>query len=469
MNSRMPGLRSLHATVKIPLLVCLAIGLLIIVLNMQIRNLQDNLLSEWSDLMRKPVKYENVIPDPIVARDYVIDTAKLVQQPVVASHRVHRGPAESSDTAKLVQQPVVASHGVQAPTQHQAAPTPVSKATFSEGEVAALTQVLEMRIAQASGGVIGQRNCSTLAAANNVRGTCIDTSCPRHFHPSPETRIRQLLVPRLQPTAQQRESISTIGKNVERKKYIFVTAASSNHYNESQALVYSLRKFVFSKLHPDSYSFYYFDLGLKPAERRRVVKNCNCTVKSMAFELFPAHVRKLMCYAWKPIVIKALLPKAEVLVYMDVSIRFRDMDMDLFFSTARKWGAQFLHGGDSIPNHTVESMFTFYGDLPCMYSAFPELLAGFSVFHNEPFMTRVVLDPWVGCALNVSCMCPVDPHATRICPHVERLVGQCHRFDLSSLTIQMAKLYGAKFGHLVLQSNNPPKVVRNDRMAFFTD
>ena len=327
-----------------------------------------------------------------------------------------------------------------------------------------------MRIAQASGGVIGQRNCSTLAATNNVRGTCIDTSCPRQFHPSAQARVRQLLIPRLQLTAQQRDAVSAVAEDVQRKKYIFVTAASSNHYNESQALVYSLRKYVFSKLHPDSYSFYYFDLGLKPAERRRVVKNCHCTVKSMAFQQFPPHVRKLMCYAWKPIIIKALLQKAEeVLVYMDVSVRFRDMDLGLFFSAARRWGAQFLHGGDSIPNHTAEPMFAFYGDVPCMYWAFPELLAGFSVFHNEPFMTKVVLDPWVGCALNASCMCPVDPQAARICPHTERRVGQCHRFDLSSLTVQMAKLYGDKFGHLVLQTNNPPKIVRDDRMGYFTD
>ena len=424
-------------------MVCVAVVTLLFTLHIKINFLKNNLLPVSQNL-RGPVKYD-VVPEAVVAA------------------------ADVSHTAKVVHRPAVPSHGTQAPAQHPVAPTQISKETFSDGEIAALTQVLEMRIAQADGGVIGQRNCSTLAAMNNVRGTCIDTSCPRHFSSSPETRIRQLLTPRLQPTAQQRDSISAIAKDVDRKKYIFVTAASSNHYNESQALVYSLRKFIFNKLHPDSYSFYYFDLGLKPVERRRVVKNCNCKVKSMAFELFPAHVRKLMCYAWKPIIISALLPKAEVLVYMDVSIRFRDMDLDLFFSTARQWGAQFLHGGDSIPNHTVESMFTFYGDLPCMYWAFPELQPGFSVFHNEPFMIRVALDPWLGCALNVSCMCPVDPHATRICPHTERRVGQCHRFDLSSLTIQMAKLYGAKFGHLVLRTNNPPKIARDDRMGFFTD
>lgn len=340
---------------------------------------------------------------------------------------------------------------------------------ISKGEVDALAQVLEMRISQASGGVIGKRSCSALNAMNNTRGTCIDTTCNHRFHPSAQTRIRQLLDPRFRQTPQQLEMINALAKDVVPKKYLFVTAASSNHYNESQALVFNMRKYVFNKLHPDSYSFLYFDLGLKPIERRRVEKNCNCTVMNMILKTFPKHTRHLMCYAWKPFIIKALLPKTQVLVYMDTSVRFKDMDLGAFFDAARRWGAQFLASRDSIPNHTVQSMFDFYQEPACLFWPFPELLAGFSVFHNEPFMTKVVLDPWVGCAFDATCMCPVDPHAFRICPHRERRVGDCHRFDLSSLTLQMAKLYGDKFGHLVLQDRTRPVILRDDRMSFFTD
>lgn len=84
-------------------------------------------------------------------------------------------------------------------------------------------------------------------------------------------------------------------------------------------------------------------------------------------------------------------------------------------------------------------------------------------------LIQIILDPWVACALNKSCMCPVDPSSVRFCPHKERRSGQCHRFDLSSLTIQFAKLYGDKFGHLVMKSNDVPKILRDDVMDFFKD
>ncbi|XP_076461069.1 uncharacterized protein LOC143293743 [Babylonia areolata] len=305
---------------------------------------------------------------------------------------------------------------------------------------------------------------------NNTRGACVDTSCPHRFPSSVKARVRQLLAPRFRLTPEQLDMVSELAKGVVPKKYIFVTAASSNHYNESQALVFNLKHFVFNKLPKDSYSFLYFDLGLKPVERRRVEKNCGCTVMSMNLKAFPKHTWKLMCYAWKPFIIRALLPKTDVLVYMDASVRFRaDLDLDAFFATARRRGAQFLASLDSIPNHTVMSTFRFYQEPPCLFWPFPELLAGFSVFHNEPFMTRVVVDPWVSCAFNMTCMCPVDPHAFRLCPHTERRVGVCHRFDLSSLTLQMASLYGAKFGQLVIQDRTRPRIRRDDRMGYFTD
>jgi hypothetical protein len=58
-----------------------------------------------------------------------------------------------------------------------------------------------------------------------------------------------------------------------------------------------------------------------------------------------------------------------------------------------------------------------------MYWPYHELLAGFTALHNEPFMRRMLLEPWLACALHPRCMCTVDPHATRYCPHTQRQVG----------------------------------------------
>lgn len=86
-----------------------------------------------------------------------------------------------------------------------------------------------------------------------------------------------------------------------------------------------------------------------------------------------------------------MVAKAEVLVYMDTSVRFRDMDFEVFFDRVRRRGGQFLHNMDSIPNHTLRTMFHFYGEEECTFTQFPEILAGFSAVHNEPFMNQVNL------------------------------------------------------------------------------
>ncbi|KAK7109293.1 uncharacterized protein [Littorina saxatilis] len=463
----LPGARSVHATVRLPVLLCVLVVVLVLVVNTQLNHLHNTAVS--------PVHQPPLIGHPAgqhAADGSVEEVGAPILEPVVAGTGLVKDPGVARGSGR--ESPATQAGPVETGREIKTKPGQSAPGTpgISEAEIAAYTQVLEMRM-EAAGrdhGVVGTRHCSVLAAVNNTRGTCIDTSCPTAFHTSPKQRVRQLVAPKhMQVTADQLRQVLDIGRDVESKRYIFITAASSNHYNESQALVYNMRKYILPKLHPDSYSFLYYDLGLKPTERRRVEKNCNCSVRSMPISVLPPHARHLMCYAWKPAIIKALLHKAEVLVYMDVSIRFRDMDLDAFWAGARRWGAQFLNSQDSIPNHTVQPTFAFYGDPACLYWPYPELLAGFSVFHNEPFMQRVVIDPWLACAFNATCMCPVNPHQYRICAHTERRVGQCHRFDLSSLTLQMAKLYGDTFGHLVLRTNHPPKVARNDRMGFFTD
>ena len=49
---------------------------------------------------------------------------------------------------------------------------------------------------------------------------------------------------------------------------IFVSGSSSNHYKESQALMKNMHEIVFPRLH--NFTFYFYDLGLKPTQRRQV-------------------------------------------------------------------------------------------------------------------------------------------------------------------------------------------------------
>ena len=54
---------------------------------------------------------------------------------------------------------------------------------------------------------------------------------------------------------------------------VFITAASANHFDESQGLVRDLQELVFPQLRLEkqfSFHFYYYDLGLTDSQRQRV-------------------------------------------------------------------------------------------------------------------------------------------------------------------------------------------------------
>jgi hypothetical protein len=229
----------------------------------------------------------------------------------------------------------------------------------TQTEVEQLTQILERRLAEGqqerSAFLNNLKNCSSRYAVENVRRVCHDTNCSRQVPASPTERVRWLLGPKHQLTSQQASSFDSLARGVPSKKYIFVTAASSNHYEESQALVLNLRHNLLPKLRNTSFTFLYYDLGLSALQRRRVEKNCNCTVMSFNKTLLPPHARHLMCYAWKPALLQALVGRAEVVVYLDTSIRFQpDMDVQRFLDTVTQRGLQTLPNGDAIPNHTVQ-------------------------------------------------------------------------------------------------------------------
>lgn len=111
----------------------------------------------------------------------------------------------------------------------------------------------------------------------------MDTSCPRNFSASTKVRIRELMSPPFQLTSKQHRAIAAIADGVPERKFLFVTAASSNHYKEFQALVYNLKNFVFNHLHPSSYAFIYFDIGLSTGQRSRV-RSCVSSSRDKGLE-----------------------------------------------------------------------------------------------------------------------------------------------------------------------------------------
>ena len=113
-----------------------------------------------------------------------------------------------------------------------------------------------------------------------------------------------------------------------KQEVVFVTGASSDHYTESIDLVGSVQKYF------PGQKIIFFDLGLEAKEVDAIQKWCNVEMRRFEFEMYPPHARKLLTYAFKPLIIQQMLREFSVVFWMDSSVRITAECGDELFSTA---------------------------------------------------------------------------------------------------------------------------------------
>jgi hypothetical protein len=102
------------------------------------------------------------------------------------------------------------------------------------------------------------------------------------------------------------------------------------------------------------------------------------------------------------------------------------------------------------------------------------------IYHREYFVDRVILEPWVACAINKQCMCrnsasdidckPGFPMAYRYYGDRGPIVyGLCHRFDQAGISLILHKLYQEKYLSVLLRSNSLLSTQRGDSVKYFTE
>ncbi|XP_025085935.1 uncharacterized protein LOC112559155 [Pomacea canaliculata] len=268
----------------------------------------------------------------------------------------------------------------------------------SRPDIDTLTQTLTVRLSEAEidRKIVPNISCDE---EKDVRRPCVNRNCTKKLPSSPQERLLQLLERKFQlPVVTYGSVIHRIADNISQQDYIFVTAASSNHFEESRALLKNLRERVFSQL--QKYLLVFINLGLNNQEKEELAKQEDVHLADFPFHDLPPHISTLWCYSWKPLIIQALLPKTKLLIYMDSSVRFlENATVSWLFQRAVERGLQFLRNPQSVFLHTVDATFNYYGDQACQYQPFPEILAGFGVYHNEDFVRRAVVAPWASCAL----------------------------------------------------------------------
>lgn len=298
----------------------------------------------------------------------------------------------------------------------------------------------------------------------NIATACT-RNCTRPLSNDPLERLNDVITsPKLTLSQQQRDAILSLAESIPESDVIFLSASSSNHYNEMQAMFHNLHTVVYPLM--PNVTVVLFDIGLTAEERKKTEQHCRCHVVRFPAEKFPPHMKDNHCYSWKPVIVRATMEKArQILVYQDASIRW-DQQMLTVMNRTRKFGLQF-HRNDYLSRislHTLKQTFDYFGEEPCAFSPFPELEANNGLYRRDGFIVRALLEPWARCALEAGCMCPVAPNSVLSCskPVAEH---RCHRFDQSVLGMITAKLFNKDMHRVFAPASSYLDIRRDHTMA----
>ena len=230
---------------------------------------------------------------------------------------------------------------------------------------------------------------------------------------------------------------------------VFVSAASANHFDELQALFENIHRVVIPKY--KSLRFIFYDIGLTKWQKELLERHCQCDVRTFPFDEYPAHVKQLGAYAWKPIIIQLVLLEHDFVMWMDTSIRLAEHSLRELFSEAAEVGVKVVHGTDSINEITDTRTFNFLNENP-FSSVFKvhEVGAGWILLKRSAIISNAIMKPWVSCALTPACMLPPGAKTTRLFTCIG--TGCAHRFDQSVLSILLIRLFGDKYHHTLIDS-----------------
>ncbi|XP_069108310.1 uncharacterized protein [Argopecten irradians] len=221
-----------------------------------------------------------------------------------------------------------------------------------------------------------------------------------------------------------------------RKYPVFVTAASSNHYKESQGMIKTYHKLL--KIHPDL-KLIYFDIGLTDAEITELKKYCKCEVRKYESEKYPPHCANKGGFAWKPIIIQTVLQEYDLVMWMDSSVLYEGTPLDEVSLRTRQRGIQAMHGAGAVCERTTKKSFDYLREKPCLFNL-PEVEATWIVISRNRFTLEYVMKPWVSCGLSYNCMEFKNSQLYKGCMGFSKF-HKCHRFDQSILGIIINRLF----------------------------
>ncbi|XP_067659238.1 uncharacterized protein [Haliotis asinina] len=294
---------------------------------------------------------------------------------------------------------------------------------------------------------------------------CTDPDCHQDIPDQPVVRLQNLLNSMHSENLEKVKRINELKElqvQPTGKQILFLTGASSNHFMESQAMLKNFHETIPAVF--SNYSLRYYDLGLTQAERAQVEKHCKCEVKIFPVQQLDDWMRRLECYIWKPIIIQANIKSADIVVWMDTSIRLPKEGLKEGVMNVPLQGLSIGGGGGRTPTFIDTRMINYFNTTACMYAPFTMVEANFMMFHNEEFVRDAIIAPWMACAVNRNCMCPDG--SILYCNYSQNKYGICHRYDQAAISLIAMQLFG-KHVESLRAKNLKSEIKRGDTFEYF--
>lgn len=164
------------------------------------------------------------------------------------------------------------------------------------------------------------------------------------------------------------------------------------------------------------------------------------------------------------ILFQANIKAADVLVWMDASVRLTKEGLKETLQDAQIQGIITPSGGGLMSRHIDTRMMNYFNTTACFYSQHKMLASGLIFLQNGQFVRDAVITPWAVCAVNRNCMCPENSQL--FCNMKIRRYGKCHRYDQAGLSMILSKLFGNYMDSLRLKKLSYT-FERGDKFEYF--
>jgi hypothetical protein len=130
-------------------------------------------------------------------------------------------------------------------------------------------------------------------------------------------------------------------------------------------------------------------------------------------------------------------------MYIDSSIRFNTNEINSIIEASQETALLTRYISLYLTCFTHPLMFEWFGETPNMFRNIFTTEANFILINNN-FLTSLIMKAWVYCALDKSCIAPLNSHiygdVFNLVLGCKRKCG-CHRFDQDALTIVLSYFY----------------------------